>query len=277
MFARVLLFLATASCASAQIGEPTLIEIHTLRGQMKYDVEEFRVEPGARVRLVLHNDDEMHHNLVICKPGKGNEQEVAKKAWELGGEGFDKHWIPEHPMLLFAGKMADPKMSATLEFTAPQQAGIYPYVCTLPGHSMLMNGEMIVGAGGPPSGGKNGLSELTFSLYKGSWDRLPDFEKLEAKATDHVRGGLITLNAARKENEEFALVFNGKLEAPADGNYTFSISSDDGSRLKIDGKNVIDHDGIHASSGKRGSVELKKGLTISRCSISKRVAKRNFP
>ena len=258
MLFRTLLFLTFAANASAQ-GKPTTIEIKTLRGQMKYDVEEFQVAPGAKVRLVLTNEDDMHHNLVICKPGDGIEQEVAKTAWDLGADGFAKHWIPEHPALLFASKMADPKKSITLEFTAPKEPGIYPYVCTLPGHSMLMNGEMTVGEGGKPSGSKNGLSELTFTLYQGSWDKLPDFSKLEPKGTDHVRGGLITLKAANKLNENFALVFNGKLEAPGDGNYKFNLSSDDGSRLIIDGKTVIDHDGIHGNSAKQGSVQLKKG------------------
>ena len=277
MFVRLFICLAIASSALAQGEKPSVIEIRTLRGQMKYDVEEFQVAPGAKVRLVLHNDDDMHHNLLICKPGKGNEQEVAKTAWDLGGAGFDKHWIPEHPNLLFASKMADPKGSVTLEFTAPKEPGIYPYVCTLPGHSMLMNGEMLVGKGGAPSGTKNGLSELTFTLYKGHWQRLPDFSSLTPEATDHVRGGLISLKVAKKLNDHFGVVFNGKLEAPADGRYAFNISSDDGSRVKINGEDVIVHDGIHGNSAKRGSVELKKGTTRSRASILRAPASRNSP
>jgi len=259
MLTRALLFFATASCAFAQADQPTTIEIHTMRGQMKYDHEDFSVAPGAKVRIVLHNDDDMHHNLVICKPGTGIEQEVAKKAWELGADGFEKQWIPQHPALLFASKMADPKASVTLEFTAPKEPGTYPYVCTLPGHSMLMNGAMVVGQGGGAPAGKNGLSELTFTLYQGGWQKLPDFSKLEAKATDHVRGGLLTLKVAQKLSDNFGVVFNGKLAAPADGNYSFKLSSDDGSRLIVDGKDVIDHDGIHGMNGKDGSVSLKQG------------------
>ena len=52
MLFRTLLFLTLAANAFAQ-GKPTTIEIKTLRGQMKYDVEEFQVAPGAKVRLVL--------------------------------------------------------------------------------------------------------------------------------------------------------------------------------------------------------------------------------
>jgi azurin len=31
-----------------------------------------------------------------------------------------------------------------LEFDAPAEPGLYPYLCTFPGHGMLMNGIMTV-------------------------------------------------------------------------------------------------------------------------------------
>ena len=31
-----------------------------------------------------------------------------------------------------------------LRFRAPAEPGIYPYVCTFPGHWVVMNGEMVV-------------------------------------------------------------------------------------------------------------------------------------
>ena len=196
MILRFTLFLALATTVWAQGDKPTVINIRTLTGQMKYDVEEFTVAPGAKVRLVLQNDDDMHHNLVICKPGKNNEQEVAQEAWKLGADGFAKHWIPTHPQLLFASKMADPKKSVTLEFTAPKEPGVYPYVCTLPGHAMLMNGEMTVGA----STSSSGLSELTYMIYEGKWKKLPEFDELKPVSTDHVPGGLIDLDVAQQRH-----------------------------------------------------------------------------
>src|SRR5262249_30469680 len=42
--------------------------------------------------------------------------------------------------------------------------------------------------------------------------------------------------------------------------YTFIVTSDDGSRLYIDGKLVVDNDGIHAPQARQGSTRLTKGV-----------------
>lgn len=59
---------------------------------------------------------------------------------------------------------------------------------------------------------------------------------------------------------EFGFRFTGKLEVKTEGDHSFRISSDDGSRLSIDGKVVVNHDGTHpADDGKIGRVRLKPG------------------
>ena len=50
------------------------------------------------------------------------------------------------------------------------------------------------------------------------------------------------------------------LTVPADGTYTFRLTSDDGSELFIDSQLVIDHDGLHGATDKDGSVELAAGM-----------------
>ncbi|MEL6942567.1 MAG: plastocyanin/azurin family copper-binding protein, partial [Bacteroidota bacterium] len=37
-----------------------------------------------------------------------------------------------------------PGSSETLYFEAPTEAGVYRYVCTFPGHAMVMRGTLIV-------------------------------------------------------------------------------------------------------------------------------------
>ncbi len=41
--------------------------------------------------------------------------------------------------------------------------------------------------------------------------------------------------------------------------YTFALTSDDGSALWIDGRMVVDHDGLHSAEPKVGQVALAKG------------------
>ena len=49
------------------------------------------------------------------------------------------------------------------------------------------------------------------------------------------------------------------IDVPQDGTYAFRLTSDDGSRLAVDGQEVIDHDGLHGATSRDGSVELTAG------------------
>jgi hypothetical protein len=51
----------------------------------------------------------------------------------------------------------------------------------------------------------------------------------------------------------------GNITVPADGRYTFRLSSDDGSRLSIDDAVVVDNDGLHGVEAKEGAVDLTAG------------------
>ncbi|MFC7989731.1 family 16 glycoside hydrolase [Streptomyces pilosus] len=60
--------------------------------------------------------------------------------------------------------------------------------------------------------------------------------------------------------DNFVTQVTGNIHVPADGAYTFRLSSDDGSRLLIDGQLVIDHDGLHGAEPKDGTVQLTEGM-----------------
>jgi len=60
--------------------------------------------------------------------------------------------------------------------------------------------------------------------------------------------------------EWFAIDYRGKIYIPESKVYKFALLSDDGSRLLIDRKVVIDNDGVHPPEEKVGSIFLKKGL-----------------
>ncbi|MCL1870797.1 MAG: glycoside hydrolase family 3 C-terminal domain-containing protein [Promicromonosporaceae bacterium] len=56
--------------------------------------------------------------------------------------------------------------------------------------------------------------------------------------------------------------WTGTLTAPATGTYTFSTTSDDGSRLIVNGTTVVDNWGDHASQTKTGTIALTAGQSV---------------
>lgn len=63
-------------------------------------------------------------------------------------------------------------------------------------------------------------------------------------------------------DDQWSATWTGTLTPPATGRYTFSLTSDDGSRLSLDGKRVIDNWGDHASNTKTATVSLVAGQPV---------------
>ena len=59
--------------------------------------------------------------------------------------------------------------------------------------------------------------------------------------------------------EDFVFDLEGTINVPATGNWTFFTSSDDGSRLYIDGNEVVNNDGLHGVVEQSGNVTLSAG------------------
>ena len=60
--------------------------------------------------------------------------------------------------------------------------------------------------------------------------------------------------------EFFGLIYNGFINIPEEDVYTFSVLSNDGSRLSISDNLVVDNDGLHGAYEKEGEIALQKGL-----------------
>lgn len=64
----------------------------------------------------------------------------------------------------------------------------------------------------------------------------------------------------RDRNDNFGFKFNGYIQVPLDGVYTFFTTSDDGSKLWIGPVEVVNNEGFHGMVERSGDVYLKAGL-----------------
>lgn len=100
---------------------------------------------------------------------------------------------------------------------------------------------------------------VSYTLYQGiNLTKLPDFALLKPIA----KGKTLEISLDGLENkigENTGVVFQGLITIGEDGRYTFSTLSDDGSKLYINGKQVVDNDGDHGVQERQGSVDLTKG------------------
>jgi hypothetical protein len=75
------------------------------------------------------------------------------------------------------------------------------------------------------------LPGLAFQIYPGMWTQLPDLSAEQAVFTDEAPN----LQASARGFTRYAAAWDGYIDIPADGGYTFHLLSRDGARLVIDG------------------------------------------
>jgi hypothetical protein len=103
------------------------------------------------------------------------------------------------------------------------------------------------------------LDDVEYRFYRDSFQKLPDFDSLKAETVGKLEPPLLDISLATRP-DDFGFVFVGKLIVPTDGDYTFRLDSDDGSRLTIDSKVIIEYDGIHGTGRpQRSGVSLTAG------------------
>lgn len=122
-------------------GDDAAITISCIKEKLLYDTKEFTVREGQNVTLTFRNNDIPSHNLFIVKPGSADK--VANLSLLMGAEGFAKQYRPETDLILWGTKLLEHDKEEQLKFTAPAP-GDYPYICTFPGHAIIMRGVMHV-------------------------------------------------------------------------------------------------------------------------------------
>lgn len=145
----LLLFASLGLTAAAQTGSAPekrrVIEI-TANDSMRYNLSEIDATPGELLEVRLTNVGTypkvaMAHDWVLLKPM--SQADVAAFAVSASTKAPD--YLPaDRSAILAYTKMLGPKESDTIDFAAPSKPGAYPFICTFPGHYVLMKGTLVV-------------------------------------------------------------------------------------------------------------------------------------
>jgi hypothetical protein len=105
------------------------------------------------------------------------------------------------------------------------------------------------------------MVEMEYKFYRDTWTKLPNFDDLRHENDGTLAANLFSLTPASRK-DAMGFVFEGKIKVDKDGEHSFILDTQDGSRLLINGKTVVEYDGLNHRAGKEkvGKVQLKKGL-----------------
>ena len=111
---------------------------------LSYSVRSFRVRAGEAVHLTFLNPDVVPHNWALCRPGTLAKVGDLVNKIIADPDAARRQYVPKSDDVLVYTDITTPQEKSDIFFRAPTQPGRYPYLCTFPGHWMVMNGEMIV-------------------------------------------------------------------------------------------------------------------------------------
>jgi len=121
-----------------------ILRVGTVPDQMLYDKERLVVQAGKPVEFLFENTDIMPHNFVITQPGALEEVGLLAEAQATQPGALERSYVPNSDKILLKSILLQPRNQQKLSFNVPTQPGIYPYVCTYPGHWRRMYGALFV-------------------------------------------------------------------------------------------------------------------------------------
>ena len=148
MTRRIALFAALLLSAHTVRADDAAIELKPHpTNPMGYAVSAFTVKAGQKVKVTFNNTGGIApqpHNFVLCRPGTLYKVGAAVNAMMTDPTAMAKSFTPESPDILAKMKLVQPGATEVIEFVAPPGAGEYPFLCTFPGHWLLMRGVLTV-------------------------------------------------------------------------------------------------------------------------------------
>ena len=109
---------------------------------------------------------------------------------------------------------------------------------------------------GSPTPQPGALRGTVYRLPKNT-STLPDFRNLRPVGVLYTTA--LDYPIKPYGDEWFAIDYQGAFYITKPGKYYFRLTSDDGSQLFIDGKQIINNDGIHGDQFEEGSIRMEAG------------------
>lgn len=111
------------------------------------------------------------------------------------------------------------------------------------------------------NGNAQPVNGLAYKFYQGVFTALPDFNTITPVKTGSSSNIDLNVRPAGID-DSFAFVWEGYINIPAPGNYTFETNSDDGSKFYLNtgyafgSAALVNNDGIHAMQSVTGTVNI---------------------
>ena len=121
-----------------------VIAVGTVPHRMIYDKERIVVQAGKPVEFRFSNSDNMPHNFAILRPGALAEVGMLAESTARDADAMARQYIPKSDQILLASRLLQGGQVQALVFEVPTAPGVYPYVCTYPGHWRRMYGALYV-------------------------------------------------------------------------------------------------------------------------------------
>ena len=143
--------LADIVLATRSIPNPWLKRNHKARkimletgGNLTFATRTLTAKPGEAIALTLRNPDVVPHNWALVKPGTLATVGEAANRLIADPEAALHQYVPDLDAVICYTDIVSPGGEFTIWIKAPDEPGRYPYLCTFPGHWMVMNGELVV-------------------------------------------------------------------------------------------------------------------------------------
>ncbi|HVU88707.1 MAG TPA: DUF6797 domain-containing protein [Pirellulales bacterium] len=111
---------------------------------LSFATRSFTVRAAEPIQLTFVNPDVVPHNWVLLKPGALVRVGEMVNRMVADPEAVARHYVPRTDDVLVYTDIVPAGGKFSISFRAPDSPGRYPYLCSFPGHWMVMNGQLIV-------------------------------------------------------------------------------------------------------------------------------------